>query len=438
MTANERPRVVTPEPAIDAAFDAVYDLWPAMTRDASTLALPLPGRYVAAGGFFDWLFYWDSYFIVLGLTTQGLWELAAEVVDCLLVELEQVGLVPNFNAPDVVCRGRSQPPLLTSMIREVLPAREREWLEWAAALAAREYETYWTAEPHQTELGLSRYVDPWVAPCPTVPDTPHHRALAESGWDNTPRFGADATRIVPVDLNALLHRYEVDLAAFAEVLDADAAVWRDRARERGAAIDRWLWDGDRYCDLDLDPRAPVAAVPRCLSAFVPLWTGTASAGQARASRSLLALVEQAHGLASCEEGWDDGTEHNHPTGWAYSHWFAVEGLARYGFHEDARRIALKWLRLVAAVHDGSGFFLERYNVVAAGDPVPGRYGTQSGFGWTNGVFVALLARSLFGVDASEPARRPLLPDEWAGAKIVLPAYPGAVEPSAAGPILDAS
>src|SRR3954451_20442148 len=380
---------------LDAAYEEIAARWGSLTFDGAGLKLPVPGRYVAAGGFFEWLFYWDSYFIVVGLVAQGERELANEVVDALLHEVDGLGFVPNFNGPETLCRSRSQPPLLTSMIRAVAPGRGDAWLERAAALAEREYRGFWCAPPHATELGLSRYADDGGI-CPTVPDTPHFRAIAESGWDNTPRFGDVAHEVVPVDLNALLYRYERDLAAFARALGrtGEAGRWRGCARSRRATIDGLLWDDRAGCyrDLDLRTGAALADVPRCLSVFVPLWAGAASPRQAAALRTLLPLFEHDHGLASCEPGWDDGTEHNHPTGWAYSHWFAVQGLRRYGYRDDADRVACKWLRLVAAEFERSGRFLERYDVVEPGRPTPGRYETQDGFGWTNGVYAALYAQ----------------------------------------------
>jgi alpha,alpha-trehalase len=378
-----------------AAFRAVADRWGSLTFDGARLKLPVPGRYVAAGGFFEWLFYWDSYFIIVGLLAQGERALATEVVDALLHEVEVLGFVPNFNAPETLCESRSQPPLLTAMIRAVAPGRGPAWLERAAALAEAEYSGFWCSSPHSTELGLSRYADDGGI-CPTVPDTPHFRAIAESGWDNTPRFGAAADEVVPVDLNSLLYRYERDLATFARALgrSADAERWRARAHARRGKIDDLLWDqrSGHYRDLDLRTGAPLTGVPRCLSMYVPLWAGAASPRQGAALRTLLALFEHDYGLASCEPGWEDGTEHNHPTGWAYSHWFAAQGLRRYGYRADSDRIARKWLRLVAAEFERSGRFLERYDVVDPGRATPGRYETQDGFGWTNGVYAALYAQ----------------------------------------------
>jgi neutral trehalase len=97
---------------------------------------------------------------------------------------------PGYISSKTLCRSRSQSPYLTAAISEVLPYRDDPvWLARAAAAAEREYRQYWTTQPRLTETGLSRYVDPGEDGCATVPDTAHYRAMAESGWDNTGRFG---------------------------------------------------------------------------------------------------------------------------------------------------------------------------------------------------------------------------------------------------------
>ena len=212
----------------------------------------------------------------------------------------------------------------------------------------------------------------------------------------------------PVDLNAHLYRYERDLAAFARRLgrEPEARAWDRCARERRALIDRWLWDeaAGLYRDLSLSRRAPLERVPRSLALYVPLWAGAATPAQAALCRAQLPVFECSHGLASCEPGWFDGSEHNHPIGWAYSHWFAVEGLRRYGYAGDAERVARKWVGLVALRHAATGSFFERYDVVDPERAVAGRYETQTGFGWTNGVFLALSLLSIGAGGRSAPAR----------------------------------
>jgi alpha,alpha-trehalase len=389
-------RAETPDVAINRTFARILEYWPELTRPGSWLAFPLPHPYVRPGGFFKMFVYWDSYFTLLGLVAQDQWELAAGIVDNMLYAVEQLGHVPGYISSKTVCRSRSQSPYLTAAISEVLPYRDDPaWLGRAAAAAAREYTEYWTLEPHLTATGLSRYIDHGADGCATVPDTPHYRALAESGWDNSPRFGDDATAVVPVDLNAQLFAYEQDMARFCELLGRsdEASAWRTRAAGRRELIDRYLWaDEDGfYRDLDLRTGKPVDA-PRALASFVPLWAGVANAEQASRVLEHLPRFEQEHGLAACEPGWDDESEHNYPTGWAYSHWYVAEGLQRYGYREEAAQISLKWLRLVAETYAKTGLLLERYNVVDPDGATPGRYRPQPGFGWTNGVFAALLTR----------------------------------------------
>jgi alpha,alpha-trehalase len=333
-----------------------------------------------------------------------------------------------------VCRSRSQPPYLTAAIQEVWPyVNDEAWLERAYRAAKAEYEGFWLVEPHRTESGLSRYHDTGGQGCITIPDTEHFRAIAESGWDNTPRFGDDITRVLPVDLNSQLYRYEVDLAQIAELLGQtdDAAEWRARAETRRALIDEYFWDEELgfYLDYDMQAGERLQDTPRCLSAYVTLWAGIASDEQASRLAEALPLFENEHGLATCEPGWDDGTQHNYPVGWAYSHWYVTHGLRVYGYHEDASRIALKWLRLLSGKQAETGVMFERYNVVEPDVPAAGRYEIQEGFGWTNGVFAALVARVIFGVEpdwlSGEMLWEASLPEAWEGqaAGITLPAYP---------------
>jgi alpha,alpha-trehalase len=430
-----KPSVSTPEPELDAAFAHIFQYWPVLTRSCDSLAFPMSGRFVKPGGFFKWFFYWDSYFTLLGLVVQGEWQLAREIVEGLVEEIEEFGLVPNYNGPESVCSSRSQSPFLTSAIKEVYPSiNDLAWLDRAAGAAATEYEDYWLAEPHMTDLGLSRYIDlGGNGGCETIPDTPHYRAIGESGWDNTPRFGDDATQVIPVDLNCQLYRYELDLAGFSGMLSErdKASVWRARAEKRLDLINRYLWDEGSgiYRDYDLQTGEWLRNTPRSLASFMPLWAG--AAGQDQASRVVehLPAFEHDHGLVACEEGWADETEHNYPTGWPYSHWYVCDGLRAYGFHDEASRVAMKWLRLIGNEFVQTGAIRERHNVVDPRVPVPGRYPPQRGFAWTNGVFAALLVRIIFGIEAAkndaEIEAHPRFPPEWAGkeTQIYLPSYP---------------
>jgi hypothetical protein len=109
-----------------------------------------------------------------------------------------------------------------------------------------------------------------------------------------------------------------------------------------------------------------------------------------------------------------------------------------GYREDAVRVALKWLRLVAAKFDQTSVIFERYNVVDPDGPTPGRYPPQRGFGWTNGVFAALLARIVLGIRPTHPHATAPPPADWVNSEIAvhLPRYPwpiGTKRPAAANP-----
>jgi alpha,alpha-trehalase len=162
---------------------------------------------------------------------------------------------------------------------------------------------------------------------------------------------------------------------------------------------------------------------------VPLWAGVASREQASRVVEHLPAFEYDHGLVACEAGWLDETEHNFPTGWPYSHWYVCKGLRDYGYHDDASRIALKWLRLIASEFVANGASRERYNVVEPSAPVPGLYPPQRGFAWTNGTFAALLVRIIFGIEARgddhEVEVNPTFPADWSGERVEvdLPNYP---------------
>lgn len=422
------PSLHTPEKDLDDTFAHVLCYWRVLTRAGSSLFFPLPGRFVKPGGFFKGFFYWDSYFMTLGLVVQGQWQLAREIVENLIHEIEELGHIPNYNGPDSICRSRSQSPYLTAAICEVYPfVDDRAWLERATRAAIREYQGYWLVEPHLTEIGLSRYVDVAGDGCQTVPNTPHYRAIGESGWDNTPRFGDDATQVVPVDLNCQLARYESDIALFLEMLGRplEARAWWAKHEARRELINSHLWDEESgfYWDYDLRTAAPLRSTPKAVSSFMPLWAGIADETQARRMVDHLSVFEYDHGLVSCQKGWDDGSEHNYPTGWPYSHWYVCYGLRRYGFDQEATRIAIKYLRLLAHEWAESGVLRERHNVVHPAEPLPGRYPPQRGFGWTNGVFAALLVRVILGVEPDLTkgglSWSRSLPTEWRGGQVRL-------------------
>jgi alpha,alpha-trehalase len=136
--------------------------------------LYLPNRYVVPGGRFNEMYGWDSYFILLGLVHDGRTDLARGMVENFFFEIEQYGAILNANRTYFFTR--SQPPFLSSMIREVYehPAAasqpDLKWLARAYSLAQRDY-ALWTSPLHQAgTTGLARYHDLGDGPVPEMAD----------------------------------------------------------------------------------------------------------------------------------------------------------------------------------------------------------------------------------------------------------------------------
>src|SRR6185436_1446858 len=108
---------------------------------------------------------WDSYFIQVGLLRDGETELAKNMADNFIYQVQNYGKVLNANRTYYLTR--SQPPFLTRMILGVYrKTHDLKWLQ-AAVPAIEKYYGFWTAEPHLTkETGLSRYYDFGEGPSP--------------------------------------------------------------------------------------------------------------------------------------------------------------------------------------------------------------------------------------------------------------------------------
>jgi len=146
--------------------------------------LYLPNAYVVPGGRFNEMVGWDSYFIVLGLEADHKEALAKGIVDNFLFEVEHYGAVLNGNRTHYLTR--SQPPLLTSMIRAVIenPAsfaatpqgriEERSWLAHAYAMAEKDHSTWIRPEHLAGTTGLARYLDYGSGPAPEMNDSTYY------------------------------------------------------------------------------------------------------------------------------------------------------------------------------------------------------------------------------------------------------------------------
>lgn len=293
-------------------------------EDQGTLiGLPRPFSTPSTSGIFQELYYWDTYFINVGLLASGQTEQAENNIENMFYLIDRFGWMPNGNRTFYLCR--SQPPFLSHMVRELFAhTQDQAWLR-AGAYPALQQE-YWFWHTHRTlDNGLNRYggEDPddttlrelgkslckrfGLAP-PESPERlyPYGRAmlaLAESGWDCTSRFGTEAQLYAPVDLNALLYRMEHNMEWFAGVLglDAERSQWRSRKEFRKARMDELLWDPKRGCYCDYRFSDSHRSALFSAAAFYPLFAGMCSPERAAQVVSMLPLLEMPYGVACCEK-----------------------------------------------------------------------------------------------------------------------------------------
>lgn len=401
-TLVSRVRDLTPADVKDAR-EYIDRYWSVLLRshprdDLSLLGLPKPylvPAYEPNHSFdFNELYYWDSYFMVQGMLDKPHEELVEGVLENLLYLFKRFKVIPN--ASRTYLTGRSQPPFLTSFIFDVYDVYKppKKWLKAAIETAEQEYQTVWmgTKKPNERQAyqGLSRYYDI---------NHLHDLAEAESGWDMTPRFSRKALNFLPVDLNALLYKYETDFARAARLLDdpKGAERWEQAAEQRRHNMNELMWDRVRGLYYDYNFVKLKRGNVTSLATYFPMWAGMVSEPQAEMLVRALRRFENRGGLATTDVLpmghlvlGSMPTQWAYPNGWAPLHLLVIRGLERYGYSSDARRIAMRWLRTNLDWFERHGVFLEKYNVVNPDKPpVKGAYPSQTGFGWTNAVFERL-------------------------------------------------
>ncbi|MGA2429409.1 MAG: trehalase family glycosidase [Candidatus Acidiferrum sp.] len=222
------------------------------------------------------------------------------------------------------------------------------------------------------------------------------RAMRESGYDISFRFGpfgAATHHYAPVCLNSLLYKTEEDLALMSDILGRtkEAADWRKRADERKELIQTYLWDAKRGLYFDYDFEKQLQSSYEYVTTFLPMWAGIATPEQAAAIMRNIGVFEKPGGLVMSPH--ETGGQWDFPYAWAPNQLLADEGIRRYGFKDDADRISYEFLATVAENFRRDGTIREKYNAVTRSSETQvtaGYHMNIVGFGWTNGVFLALL------------------------------------------------
>ncbi|WP_309085886.1 alpha,alpha-trehalase TreF [Chelativorans sp.] len=404
--------------------------WDQATTDARNAAansslIPVPGRFITSGGMWREQYYWNTYFLMIGLGAQRI-ALQSEMAENIAHLIDRFGYAPNGNRTYYL--SRSQPPLFYKMAGLLAPEDETEaFVKYLPQL--RKEHTYWMCGEGALRPGeayrhavmmpdgsiLNRYWDDRdtprdeayfrdlsIAAASARPERELFRDIragAESGWDFSSRWFADGmtmasiatTSIIPTDLNAFLYGLERAIQQGCERTGdrKGGAEFEERADLRRAAMNAWLWNEalglfDDYDWMVNQKRNAVTA-----AAFAPLFARLATPEQAtRTAHRVRASLLVTGGLTSTDRS--TGEQWDAPYGFAAMQWIGVVGLREYGIEALAKEIARRWLHTVAGVYLETGRLFEKYDLVAARAGGGGGYPVQSGQGWTASVTAALM------------------------------------------------
>ncbi len=169
-------------------------------------------------------------------------------------------------------------------------------------------------------------------------------------------------------------------------------------------INRYCWDDKKGLYRDYDFINKRFSQTASVITFYPLWAGIAAKDQVAKVVANLSVFEYEYGPTVCEKNSRENQyQWDYPTGWPPIYYLVIKGLDNYGYKREARRIAAKYLDVVAknffnpqpAVYFGSdgkkerrtaGHVYEKYNVTN-GAIYDAEYASRPFHGWSYGVFI---------------------------------------------------
>jgi alpha,alpha-trehalase len=414
----------------------INNLWKVLKKQPDLIDTCRPGQwwchgsllrlaepYIVPGGRFREIYYWDSYFTMLGLRESKEFDLIENMINNFAYLVHTYGHVPNGNRTYYL--SRSQPPffsLMLDLLSEIkgnevyvlyLPALEKEYNYWMDKTAKTQH-----LVKMPDSSSLNRYWDQLSTPRPEAyiedreianqrkwfPQQEKKlykdlRSAAESGWDFSSRWlkgqsltTIQTTDLVPVDLNCLLHHLELALAKGYDLSGnkLKAKQHTQLADKRKAAINKYCWSVANGWYVDYNIASKKQSSSLTLAGMFPFFFQISDASKfSKAKQVLEKRFLRSGGLTTTLI--NTGQQWDAPNGWAPLQWISIIGLENYGEKTLSKIIATRWCALNKRVFDDTGKLMEKYDVVDANKAGGGgEYPSQDGFGWTNGVFLALI------------------------------------------------
>lgn len=429
------------------------ELWLVLGRQVNVSVHENPQRHsfvtrnypmIVPGGRFRESYYWDSWWIIRGLLVCDMDNTAKDVINNLLDDLNTFGFIPNGGR--IYYLDRSQPPLMSEMLRTYysymsentgVTADLQSFISSAFESIVKEY-NFWMSDvnnqmveistgPSSTPTKFNRYYSNYTTPRPEsyLVDVENAeasgrplgeyyqqvRAGAESGWDFSSRWirpsgeqrynltNIHTNEIVPVELNSIMYRFELNLEYFATLLSqwatqqgntassatytSQATLYSNAAAARMAAINTLLWDAQHkhwrdfnltsqqwthytaedaeYITLPATATAtaadPATSPYATIAYWIPMWAGISPTDGTTNDQLVSSL--QASGLlqvagvltttVATGQQWDS------PEAWAPLVMFTIEGLQNLNT-KNSLSLAVSLMRKIISQYEAYRIF----------------------------------------------------------------------------------
>lgn len=373
-------------------------------QDEDTLiGLPYPYTVPCIDGIFNELFYWDTYFTNKGLLALGSGEQAKNNVSDILFLIGKFGYMPNGNRTYFL--KRSQPPYAALMVDDIFrQSGDKEFLRSAFPVLKKEYEFWMTKRvsknglnhygTEENETSCAAFYRDYVSTRIKIDKTRdaaeagrNYFAECESGWDFNPRFNGFCADYNPVDLNANLYLYEKLFSEYAGLLgEGEEQAWEEKAKRRAGKMNALLWDNAAGAYKDYNYQTGKLSNVISAAGFQPYFAGIAEEKQKSGIKKLLSVLEGEYGIFTTEKAAEK-YQWAYPNVWAPCQYIAVKALQNYGYQDEAKRIAEKYVKLIENNFVSHGKLFEKYNGLTGGIDAASEYGTPEMLGWTAGVYL---------------------------------------------------
>ena len=371
------------------------------------IGLPFPYTTPCVADTYQEIYYWDTYFTNVGLIIWGKKEYAKNNIKNMFYLVEKYGFMPNGNRTFYL--NRSQPPFLSSMVRDLYSETgDKNWLSGAYDALKKEYD-FWQGK-RVTPTGLNGYtgyeifedvlkknyayfmrrVGQEAKEDPSREDLLEAYfagvSVYESGWDCNSRFKDRGHQFDAVDLNSLLYIMEENMRFFAaELQNGEDKLWAEKAADRKEKM-ALLWNSERSLFMDRNFVSGEFTTYAGVASFYPMYAGLATKEQAKATMALFSDLYLEYGVSSGESKREWNCQWDYPNVWAPHQFIMYKALKNYGYEEEAKSVARRYVSTVERSFEETNNFWEKYDG-NTGKPAGAEYKAEPMVGWTAGVYI---------------------------------------------------